>query len=96
MPEESIKDLVLRKAQEGKVVFRTRDGLMEADLEGFITQPTEGILYDLNRDIVTVLLFIEDNPKWINDYAVGLVIGKLKEKIHILEKQIVSGEQPCK
>ena len=79
--QENIKDLVLRKAKEGKVVFKTWDGLMEADLEEFIKQPAEGILYDLNRDRVTVLSFIETNPKWINDFAVGLVIGRLKEMV---------------
>ena len=59
----------------------TIEGLMAVDLENFIKQPTEGILYDLNRDRATVLTFMrEGNPKWINDYAVGLVIAKLKEK----------------
>jgi len=81
MTEENIKALVLRKAKEGKVCIMTIDGLMEADLDGFISQPTEGILYDLNRDRVTVLSFIEGNPKWINDFAVGLVIGRLKEMV---------------
>lgn len=78
--KESFRDLVLKKADEGKVVFMTLLGLMEADLEEFIEQPTEGLLYDLNRDRVTVLTFIDD-PKWVNDFAVGLVIAKLKEKI---------------
>lgn len=75
-----IKDLILKKAEEGKIVFMTLEGPMEADLDEFIKQPTEGILYDLNRDCATVLTFIED-PKWVNDFAVGLVIAKLKEKI---------------
>lgn len=78
--KEKFRDLVLKKAEEGKVVLMTFDGLMEADLEKFIEQPTEGLLYDLNRDRATVLTFIED-PKWVNDFAVGLVIAKLKEKI---------------
>ena len=78
--KESLKDLVLKKAKEGKVVFMTLDGPREADLNEFIKQPTEGLLYDLNRDRVTVLTFIED-PKWVNDFAVGLVIAKLKEII---------------
>lgn len=77
--QKEIRELVLQKEKEGKVVFvATFDKLMEADLEQFIKQPTEGLLYDLNRDRATVLTFI-DKPKWINDYAVGLVIKKLKE-----------------
>lgn len=75
---ERLKELILQKEKEGKIVFMTIEGPMEADLEQFIQQPTEGLLYDLNRDRATVLTFIP-NPKWVNDYAVGLVIGKLKE-----------------
>ena len=81
---KSFKDLVLKKEKEGKVVFMTYDGPMEADLEEFVKQPTAGILYDLNRDQAVVLTFIED-PKWVNDFAVGLVITRLKEKIEQLE-----------
>lgn len=75
---KNLKDLILKKEKEGKIVFMTHEGPMETDLEKFIKQPTEGLLYDLNRDRATVLSFIED-PKWINDFAVGLVITKLKE-----------------
>ena len=74
----SLKELVLQKEKEGKIVFMTFDGPMEADLEEIIKQPTEGLLYDLNRDRATVLTFIED-PRWVNDYACCLVISKLKE-----------------
>ena len=76
--KEKFKKLILQKEKEGKIVFMTIDGPMVAGLEDFIKQPTEGLLYDLNRDRVTVLTFI-DNEKWVNDFAVGLVIGKLKE-----------------
>lgn len=76
--KEKFKDLVLKKEKEGKIVFMTWDGPREADLEEFIKQPTEGLLYDLNRDRATVLTFIEDK-KWVNDYAVGLVIARLKK-----------------
>ena len=75
---EEIRELILQKEKEGKVVFNTIEGLMEADIDLFIKQPAEGILYDLNRDQVTILSQL-DNEKWINDYAVALVIKKLKE-----------------
>lgn len=78
--KEKFRDLVLRKEKEGKVILMGFEGPMEANLEDIIKQPTEGLLYDLNRDRVTVLTFIED-IKWVNDFAVGLVIAKLKEKI---------------
>jgi len=77
--KEKLKELVLQKEKEGKIVFMTLDGPKEADIEEFIKQPAEGILYDLNRDRATVMAFMDD-PRWVNDYAVGLVIAKLKEK----------------
>jgi len=75
-----LRDLILKKRDEGKVVFMGIEGPMEADLEVFIKQPTTGILYDLNRAPEVVLTFIND-PKWVNDFAVGLVIAALKEKL---------------
>jgi len=84
---EKVKELVLAKRAEGKVVFATFEGLMSADLEEFIKQPAEGILYDLNRDGATVLTFIDD-PKWVNDFAVGIVIAKLKEKLEAVEHSV--------
>jgi hypothetical protein len=53
---------------------------MVADLDEFIKQPADGILYDLNRLEETALTFIDD-PKWVNDFAVALVIRKLKEML---------------
>jgi len=88
---EKIKELVLAKKAEGKVVFATFEGLMSADLEEFIKQPAEGILYDLNRDAATVLTFINDQ-KWVNDFAVGLVITKLKEKLEAVEQPRAADE----
>lgn len=77
MNKNELKDYVLKKKKEGKIVFRTFEGFGEANLEDFLAQPAEGILYDLNRDGATVLTFLDD-PKWTNDFAVGLVITELK------------------
>lgn len=77
MDENELEDYVLQKKKEGKIVFRTFDGFGESNLEDFLAQPAEGILYDLNRDGATVLTFLDD-PKWTNDFAVGLVITELK------------------
>ena len=80
MTKETITDLLLRKAKEGKVVFQTGEGLQEANLDEFIKQPTEGLLYDLNRDRVTCLSLLGKGAEgWINNFAVALVIEKLKE-----------------
>jgi len=78
MNYEEFKDFILAKAKENKVIFMNFDNsLSETLLDEFIKQPIEGILYDLNRDKATVLTYIED-PKWVNDFAVNLVITKLK------------------
>lgn len=77
---EKIKSLVLDKAKEGQLVFHVMGGLASANIDEFIKQPTDGILYDLNRSPEVVLTFIDD-PKWVNDYAVYLVIKRLKEKV---------------
>ena len=74
---ESFRDMVLEKEKEGKIVVMTFDGYMEADLDEIIKQPTEGLLWDLNRDKLTILSWI-DEKKWVNDYATMLVITKLK------------------
>ena len=76
-----LKNFVREKEQEGKVVFMTCEGLMIADIDKFVGQGAAGILYDLNRDKATTMtLASEDNLRWINDYAVAVVIEKLCEK----------------
>jgi len=82
-----IKDKILKEYKNGNIVVAGIDGLQVMLLSEFIEQPTEGMLYDLNRDECTVLAFI-DNPKWINDYAVCQVIRMLKKRIEELKKQI--------
>ena len=75
--ELAAKLMALRK--EGKVAFDTFDGLYVSNLEDLIyKQPADGLLYDLNRDPVTCLSWIEQEAKsWINNYAAGVVIEKL-------------------
>src|SRR3990167_815158 len=73
-----LRDYILHKEKEGIVVFNTIEGLYEMKLEDIINQPTDGLLYDLNRDRATVLTWIEDQ-KWVNDFAVYQVIKKLKD-----------------
>ena len=78
MDKKEIQELLLQKRKEGKLVLDTLEGFMEVDLNEFIKQPAEGMLYDLNRDVVTILTFI-DKPTWINNFACMVVIEKLKE-----------------
>ena len=83
---ESFRDLVLGQEEKGNVVFATVDGYESCPIDKFIKQPADGILYDLNRNEVTVLTWIKDQ-KWVNDYAVAKVIRKLKEELDKAQKK---------
>lgn len=85
---ENFRDMVLAKEKEGKIVILTFDGVAEMSLDDVIKQPTEGLLYDLNRDRATILTYIGDK-KWVNDYACMLVIEKLHslDVLRMMEKE---------
>jgi hypothetical protein len=78
------RDMVLEQAKQGNVVFMGIEGPIVVKLDDFIKQPIGGLLYDLNRLPEVVLMFIDD-PKWVNDYAVYLVIKRLKELLESKE-----------
>lgn len=73
---EANRKLIMEKQKEGKVVFMTIEGAMVADIEDFLSQPYEGILYDLNR---LPECLDEKDPRWVNDMATIYIIKKLKE-----------------
>lgn len=92
-----LKDKILEEYKNGTVVIATPEGLQGTKLSEFIKQPTDSLLYDLNRNEAVVLTFIDD-PKWVNDYAVCQVIRSLKSKIDDLEcalNKIATGAQPA-
>lgn len=74
------KEIVLAEESKGNICILTSKGFVTAKLTEIIKQPTEGLLYDLNRDKMTVLTYI-DHEKWVNDYACGLVIAELKRQL---------------
>jgi len=76
MTKQELIDYIVQKGKENTLVLNTIEGLVEVAIDKFVEQPADGMLYDLNRDSATVLTFIDDE-KWVNDYAVGLVIKKL-------------------
>jgi hypothetical protein len=86
-PPENLVNLILSEAKKGNVVLLTIEGLVSANLNNLLSQPAEGILYDLNRLPETVLTFIDDK-KWINDYAVALVIMELKKRLEATELEM--------
>lgn len=84
--EKSELDLILENEKKGIVVFMGIEGAMGAEIKEFIQQPADGILYDLNRDKVTLLSqYSQDNIRWINDYAVAVTITALRAEIERLQ-----------
>ena len=77
---EKLRAYILSERGKGNIVFHGLPGeLMAAELGKFVEQPVEGMLYDLNREEEISLTFLDD-PKWVNDFAVALVIRKLVEQ----------------
>jgi hypothetical protein len=85
MKPEELKDKIIEEYKKGNIVVSTIEGIKTAPLKEIINQPTEGLLYDLNRDEATILTFIND-PKWINDYACVAVIRELKKQLNQQEE----------
>jgi len=84
MSQETLRDLIVKESTNGNLIIAIQGTLVTVPLDLFIKQPADVILYDLNRSPEVVSAFLDD-PKWINDYAVALVIAKLKQKISELE-----------
>ncbi len=85
--KEKTKAFLRKEYEKGNVVVNTIEGPVIYKLTELVNQPSEGLLYDLNRDILTIFAFIDD-PKWINDYASSMVICHLKSRIEELENLI--------
>ena len=76
-----LRDKILAEREKGNIVFWGVPGeLHTAKLDDFVTQPAEGILYDLNRLEEICMTFLDD-PKWVNDFAIALTIRKLKDEL---------------
>jgi hypothetical protein len=91
---KNLSDLIFKKYKKGKIIFSTIDGFMEADLNNIVNnQPVDGLLYDLNRDLVTCLSWVENSEDivWVNNTASGIVIeymAKEKEELKIKIKEL--------
>jgi hypothetical protein len=78
---EELKDFIVQKEKENKIIVNSPEGLKEATINEFIKQPLEGILYDLNRLPEVILSTAKDNRFWVNDYAMMVVVKRLFELI---------------
>lgn len=78
--EERLK-LLEDVVKKGGIFFMTCDGIRSMKMKDFISQPTSGILYDLNRDEATTITLAKGKKldvRWVNDLAVAYVIKALK------------------
>lgn len=92
MTKEEIFDktlaTVLENERKGQVTYMTGMGLMTSTLERFCRQDADGVLYDLNRDRATTITLGRDGRgRWINDYAVAMVIEYLMKEIERLKNE---------
>ena len=79
---DEVYKVIRENEDKGFVTIMSIDGLMSIPIDEFIKQPTEGLLYDLNRDkLTTITLGSEGNVRWVNDYAVALVIEYLMKQL---------------
>lgn len=80
--------IVLENAENGKVTYETGFGLQSTLLENFCRQGTSGMLYDLNRNKATTITLGKNGlTRWINDYAVAMVIEYLMKEIERLKNE---------
>lgn len=88
MTTEELQNLILSKKREGKIVYHSLEGLTEAKMEDIIQQPAEGLLWDLNRDMATLLIrAFEDNPYWVNDLALANITEYLINKVNEITEE---------
>lgn len=82
----TFEDAALQDKKDGVITIVTPFGFEHYNIDEFVEQPTEGILYDLNMDEATLLTFLanenqQEALKYVNQYAAMRVIKALKEKI---------------
>lgn len=87
--KKKYSELVLEERKKGNVVFIAIDEVMSAPVKDFVAQPVDGLLWDLNRDEVTALTFMDQEGMihWVNNFAVALVIKELKSQLTQLETE---------
>lgn len=79
--DKELQETVMKARSEGKVAMWLLPGQLGiTPLEDFLKQPADGILYDLNRLEECALSNGPGDIRWVNDFAVALVIRKLVEQ----------------
>lgn len=80
MDKQEIMQAQAEAFSNGKVLYNTCEGTTQASIVDLVNQPTEGLLYDLNRDIATVAT-IFDEQMLLNEVA---IVNTLRYLHHLL------------
>lgn len=87
MNEKNIREIVQQAMTEGKICYRTEDGIYSMPMVEFVQQQLEGMLYDINRDRATVMAFIDD-PAWVNNLALTVLLEYYYNRCKQLEEEL--------
>ena len=85
---EWVLDLINSNEKEDKIVFLTEEGFKSCKIEDMLSQPIEGILYDLNRgpEVLKTLINPNENKWCVNDIALVTLFKRVLEKLKNYEK----------
>lgn len=84
-------EIVLEERDKGNAVcILLPDTVGTQPVKEMVKQPTDGLLWDLNRDEATALAFMDKEGMlhWVNNFAVALVIRELKSQLARAEREI--------
>lgn len=100
-PQQWIDYINKEWKDNNSLVVMTIDGPKKADVTKFSNQPLDGILYDLNRDVATIVTNAKKSKslRFINDLALVHLLEYYHNRIKELESQVdtkkdVEAEKP--
>lgn len=85
---EQTLDVIRGQEKYGNITIETIEGLAVIPLDDIANWEADSLLYDLNRDkATTITLGRNGMERWINDYAVAMVIEYLMKEIERLKNE---------
>ena len=79
---EQTLDVIRGQEKYGNITVETIGGLAVIPLGDIVNWEADSLLYDLNRDkVTTIALGSKGEGRWINDYAVAVVIEYLLNEL---------------
>lgn len=79
---EQTLDVIRGQEKNGNITIETIEGLAVIPLDDIVNWEADSLLYDLNRDKSTTISLGKDGmERWINDYAVAVVIEYLLNEL---------------